>query len=178
MFNALSAKIYVQVLAFSMLLFSSYKGNDVLFSDIKTKITGDNIVFQTYLKQGFDNDFDEIFKSGKPIRVWFEIKVIKEQKIVHYEKFYHQVVWNSTENRYNIELQEQNYSLSVNNFKELKYYMSVIEYPFYKLKANGSLTVEFISYLPKIYLDSIDKEIDLMLLWKMKKPKVRYDFRI
>lgn len=178
MLGSLVSKVYLNVLAFSVLLFSNYTGNVVNFTDVKAKAVGDNIVFSTFLETAFENDFNEIFKSGKEIKVWFEFRVLKDNKIVHFEKFYHQVKWNPSKQEYSIDLQEQNYKVSVKNFQELKYYLSNVEYPFYKSTHKGDFQIEFKSYLPKVYLDTINKEVDLMLLWNMKRPTIKREIRI
>jgi len=176
--GSLISKVYLNVLAFSVLLFSNYTGNIVDFSSLLTKTVGDNLVCSTYLTNAFENDFDEIFKSGKEIRVWFEFRALKDNKVIHYEKFYHQVKWNAGKQEYQLNLQEQNYKTNTKSVKELKYLLSVVEYPFYKANHNGNVVIEVNAYLPKIYLETISKEVDLMLLWKMKKPSIRKEVRL
>lgn len=178
MLSSIASKIYLTALAFSVLLFSNYTGNNAEFTDLNAKLVGDNIVFNTFLKNSFENDFDEIFKSGKNINVWFEFRVLKDNKIIHFEKFYHQVKWNPAKKVYSLDLQEQNFKCTVKNNKELLYLISKIECPFYKANYKGDVTVEFKSYLPKVYLETINKEVDLMLLWKMNKPSIRKDIKL
>ncbi len=178
MLGSIISKVYLNVLAFSVLLFSNYTGNLVEFSSLLTKTVGDNLVCSTYLKNAFEYDFDEIFKSGKEIRVWFEFRVLKDDKVIHYEKFYHQVKWNAGKQEYQLDLQEQKYKISTKSKKELKYLISVVEYPFYKSAYKGDVIIEVKSYLPKVYLETINKEVDLMLLWKMRKPTVKKEVKI
>jgi len=174
----LVTKVYFSVLAFSVLLFSNYTGNDAQFSNVNSRTIGDNIVFSTFLKNSFEHDFNEIFKSGKNIHIWFEFRVLKDNKIIHFEKFYHLVKWNASKGEYTVDLQEQNFKCSVKTNKELLYLISKVEYPFYKSSFKGDVTVEFKSYLPKVYLETINKEVDLMLLWKMNTPSIRKDIKI
>ena len=44
----LVTKVYFSVLAFSVLLFSNYTGNDAQFSNVNSRTIGDNIVFSTF----------------------------------------------------------------------------------------------------------------------------------
>ncbi|HPY96621.1 MAG TPA: hypothetical protein PL063_05370 [Candidatus Cloacimonadota bacterium] len=178
MIGSLISKAYLSLVSFSVLLFSNYVGNTVSFSPLSSQIVGDNIVFSAHLINAFENDFDEIFKSGKDIKVWFELRIIQNNKIIHSESFNHQVTWDSKNRVYLVDLQEQNYKTRTRSSKELKRLLSVVEYPFYKASHRGNATVQITAHLPKIYMEEIDKELDLMVLWKLQKPVIKKEVHI
>jgi len=178
MIGSLLYKTYLNIVSLSVLLFSNYVGNSVSFSPLSMQNVGDNIVCSAHLLNAFENDFEEIFKSGKEIRVWFEFKALNNSKIIHFEKFYHAFKWDVKSRVYYVELQEQSFTTTAKTTEELVYLLSVVEFPFYRAKHRGNISIELTAYLPKIYMDEINKEFDLMLLWNLKKPSVKKEINI
>ena len=93
MIGSLLYKTYLNIVSLSVLLFSNYVGNSVSFSPLSMQNVGDNIVCSAHLLNAFENDFEEIFKSGKEIRVWVVFKALNNSKIIHFEKCYRAFKW-------------------------------------------------------------------------------------
>ncbi|MCK4653720.1 MAG: hypothetical protein KAU01_04685, partial [Candidatus Cloacimonetes bacterium] len=74
MFQVLSSKIISGFISLSILLLSSYEGNRATFSELTTSFLGDKIFIKTELINAFENDFEEIFKSGQRIDIFFNIE--------------------------------------------------------------------------------------------------------
>ena len=75
MFQTLADKVISGVISLSMLLLSSYKGNNAEFTDLETVFLNNNVIFRTSLSGAFENDFEDIIKSGAEIDIFFSISL-------------------------------------------------------------------------------------------------------
>ena len=82
-------KIFKGIVSLSMVLFSSYQGNEAKFTYLNSMLFNDRIVISSELENAFDNDFTSIFKSGQKIEICFELKIYASKKVFHQEKFCH-----------------------------------------------------------------------------------------
>jgi hypothetical protein len=123
------------------------------------------------LVEAFDNDFDEIFQSGQRIDIFFKIEIHGEDRLAHEQEFRHAVVFDPLEKIYNVFLEEQNLQTTCTNFNQLIETISQIEYFYNGQKYEGGHVI-LSAYMKKIRLQSLNKEYDLMMLWKFKKPKI------
>ncbi|MCD4797045.1 MAG: hypothetical protein K8R49_07760 [Candidatus Cloacimonetes bacterium] len=172
MFQAISSKIINGVISLSMLFLSTYEGNDAAFAAITANFLGNNIYLKTQLINAFENDFEEIFKSGQKIDIFFEIKIKNNSAVIHTNEFKHSVVFDPMSQFFTIELEEQEKSLSMESYQQLLETISNVEYS-YKGDELTEIDITLTSFLKKIHLESINKEYDMMMLWNFKKPKIK-----
>ncbi len=168
--NAIAGKIYAGVLAFSMLMFSNYQGNNAELSPLFLKYENHELLVKSKIVNGFENDFEQIFNSGKRVPIFFEVKISKNNKIIHQKKFQHTVEYDPMNRTYSCQLEEQKSTQTTKSFKEMINLISNIEYTSVIRNTSGDLEVELSSHLSTLKLDTLKKEIDLMLLWNFKSP--------
>ena len=171
MFQILAEKVIGGLAAFSMLLLSSYQGNEASFSAYTTSFLDNRMFLECKLENAFDNDFEEIFKSGQSIDIYFNVKISLKGLIIHEEEFRHSIIFDPLSQVFNIELEDQYLTLSTNSYEELKTIISNIEYS-YKDENIQNYTLTLRAYLPKIRLKALNKDFDLMMLWKYNEPKL------
>ena len=171
MFQILAEKVISGLAAFSMLLLSSYQGNDASFATYRTSFLDDRMFFECKLENAFDNDFEEIFKSGQSIDIFFGVKIELNNLIIHEEEFRHSIIFDPLTQLFSIELEDQELTFSTNSYNELKKLISNIEYSF-KDENIKDCTMTMNAYLPKIRLIALNKDFDLMMLWKYNQPKI------
>ncbi len=171
MFQILAEKVISGLAAFSMLLLSSYQGNEASFSAYTTSFLDDRMFFECKLENAFENDFEEIFKSGQSIDIYFNVKIGLEGLIIHEEEFRHSIIFDPLTQLFSIELEDQGLSFSTNSYDELKIIISNIEYSF-KDENIQDYTLTIKAYLPKIRLIALNRDFDLMMLWKFSEPKL------
>ncbi len=171
MFQILAEKVISGLAAFSMLLLSSYQGNEASFSAYTTSFLDDRMFFECKLENAFENDFEEIFKSGQSIDIYFSVKIGLEGLMIHEEEFRHSIIFDPLTQLFSIELEDQGLSFSTNSYDELKIIISNIEYSF-KDENIHDCTFTLKAYLPKIRLIALNRDFDLMMLWKFNKPKL------
>ena len=174
MFQSLTSKVISGIVSLSMLLLSSYEGNIAEFSNIEAQFLSNRILLKTQLLNAFENDFEEIFKSGQTIEIFFEITIKDNSEVIHTNEFKHTVIFDPMEQFYTLNLEEQDSETNVYSHEDLKTKISEIEYLFESdVKIPDELQVTFTSYLKKMRLETLGEEYDMMMLWKFKKPKIK-----
>ena len=172
MFQALADKILTGIVSFGLMVLTTTEGNNARFTKMKSTFYGDRIVFQTELVGAFENDFEEIFRCGKEIEIFFHISIKAEKQSIHNEVFRHLVVFDPLEQNFTINLEENNLEITTSSYEELIETISRVEYEFAEDLHYERINVTLVSYLEKIYLDALGKDYDMMMLWKFKRPKV------
>ncbi len=172
MFQALTSKVISGVVSLSMLLLSSYEGNIAKFDELSVNFLQNRIVFRTRLLNAFENDFEEIFSSGSLITVHFNISVEILGEVIHENSFQHSVVYNPMKKIYTVDLEDQSDTFVIEDYSQLIEKISEIEY-LYNYPPEEEFQLIITAYMDKIVLDTMDKEFDLMMLWKFKSPKLK-----
>jgi len=172
MFEVLGTKILAGVVSLSMLLFSSFKGNDPLISSISTAKTGSYLYLKANLENAFENDFPSIFASGSKIPVHYDLVVHQGSRTVASHRITNTVKFDPTTGIY--ELKQGNKSpVFTESPEEVKRTLAAFEYSLAYQSAWNKINVKLEAHLPKVHFQQLNKELDLMVLWKYKKPSVK-----
>jgi hypothetical protein len=181
MLESVMGRVVNGVVSFASLAFSSFKGNDAELSIPFITQNRNQIVIESNLKHAFEQDFYDIFRSGKEIEVWFSVTVEGRGHKLIERNYAHKAKFNPMTRDFNVVLQEQNYTFTTGNYTTLVNAMSHFEYT-WNWRQNASpgqnVNVTVISYMKKIKLDAYREDFDLMMLWKFRKPKVQRGFQI
>lgn len=174
MLGSFFGRVYTGILGLSLLLLSNYTGNDARFTNFQYIISEQSLVINCFLSNAFDNDFEEIFKSGIEIPIYFDSSVLSNKEIVAQKSFKHTVRWDSNVERWRIFLEDQDYTFYTDNYTTLINALSTIEI-IYQFDTTGYRRLDYhiTAKLPKLYIPSIDKEVDLMVLWKLRIPELK-----
>ena len=105
------------------------------------------------------------------IDIYFSVRINYRDVIIHEEEFRHSIIFDPLTQVFNIELEDQDLTSSTNSYNELKRIISNIEYSFEDENIHD-YTLTLRAYLPKIRLIALDKDFDLMMLWKYNEPKL------
>ena len=166
-------------LLMTFVFFSGYQGNTPTFSELKIERSSDFVRISSQLNEAFEEDFQTLFKSGKDIPIWFEVKLVEEKDVVVFNKFRHSVSYNPLTGFYTIYLEEENRYIKTKSFGKVKLIVSEVEYSFnYDFVFNKKYKIQVTSYLEKIYISSLDKEFNLKSLWRYNMPKIEKGFEL
>jgi hypothetical protein len=171
MFEALANKIVTGIMAFGMMLFTSTEGNKAEFSDIQTEILQDGLIISTQLINSFQNDFEQVFKSGKPVIIEFALELQQGNTSVHKDKFTHTVTYAPMQQNFKIELQEKEEIIFVNNYSEMLQRIAEVEYQYWGKLERQPLKISLQASLRKLQMSS-QKKYNLMILWKYRNPTI------
>ncbi|HNX00087.1 MAG TPA: DUF4390 domain-containing protein [Candidatus Cloacimonadota bacterium] len=175
----LGQKLLANLVTISVFLFSSFKGNDASFSAMHVQNSGNYLILQTHLENSFENDFQEIFQSGKQVDVWFNLEVKQNRNLLQKQEFRHSVQYDPLSAAYKVYLQEQKTTRVVRDYADMVQLISDVEYTLPPKPGWSKIDIHLDSFLKKMPMESTNKEIDLMMLWKLKKPvcKISLDLK-
>lgn len=171
MFGALASKALTSIMAFGMMIFTSTEGNKAEFSSLQAQYLNDGLVIQTSLVNSFEHDFQQVFKSGKPIIIDFELELHQGNNLLHKENFTHTVTYDPMQQNFKIELQEQEDIILEDSYSAMLEQVSQIKYQYWGEMDNKPVKVKLQGSLRKLHLAS-EKDYNLMILWKYRKPTI------
>lgn len=173
MFESLGNYIIKGVITFGLLILSSYEGNDARFSSLRISQFEGAIGIELNLESAFENDFEEIFKTGKSIDIWFHASVSSQGVVLEEEEFSHNVTYNPLLDSYLLKKGSGDESIVCENYTSLVSELSQIKWHFRRLKSVSDYDFNIDAHLEKIYFEEMNKEFNLMLLWKNKSPRLK-----
>jgi|GEM_PF-1103605 len=175
MFGSLGNKIVSGIASLTALVFSSYQGNEAQLSDIGLLRQGNQLTVACRLQHAFDHDFEEFFRSGKPINVWFIMQIRSNGRVVRERLFYHRVQYAPMRAYFNVNLQDQQFTTSVQNYQRLLELLCGFTNTFVidDLDQRHPIEISITAYLSEIRLDTMEKPFDMMLLWNFKRPDIK-----
>jgi hypothetical protein len=176
MFEFVTNKIIMGVVSAGMLLFSSYDGNEVKFSSPQLVVNENSYYISTSLEGAFENDFQEILKSGEEIFIDFELRMEKTPWETKTITFFHSIQYNSMSKSYTLRLDERQEFQEITDWNNLINLISQVDMQWeeYEMKVNN-LTLS--ASIRNVRLPSLDKQYNMMMLWNFKKPILEIDLR-
>lgn len=170
MFESLGNYFLKGVITFTLLVLSSYEGNDANFNAFRINYLDGAIGIELKLDSAFENDFEEIFKTGKSLDIWFNTSVSSQGIVLEKEEFSHNVTYNPLLDSYLLLKSSTNESIVCENYQALVKELSKVKWHFRRLKSVSNYDFAISARLDKVYFEQMDKEFNLMLLWKNKRP--------
>ena len=155
-----------------MMLLSSYKGNEPDFSALQTSVFSEYIVLETNLINAFENDFEEIFRSGKNIDIFFNITAEQNEVEIHKKRYKHSVKFNTMKQVFTATTEENGGTYNTNSYPELLQIISKFQLNL-KVEDRSDLKINLTSHLTKMTLKALGKEYDMMMLWNFRKPGIK-----
>jgi hypothetical protein len=172
MFQALANRVVSGIISLSMMLLSSYTGNNPSFDSFAIEVNPHDFVFETKIVSAFDNDFEDFFRSSAIIDVFFTITLEENYDVFYTDTFRHSVKYDPLRREFRIYLEEREKEVFTDSYEEMVREISTIVYP-YREDVPQAFVLTITSNLPTIRFEGIDKEFDLMMLWKFKQPSLK-----
>lgn len=165
-------KLFSGVISIAMMLFSSFEGNKPVFTEPEVLFKQNKLIIKTQLINAFENDFEKIFKSGNEVQVYFDLKLKYKDRVIFRKEYIHSVTFDPLHQDYSINLEERNARHSPSSYQKMLELVSKFELELdNRLPNEVDLTLE--AYLKNLKLEIMDKECDLMLLWRYNRPKLK-----
>ena len=178
MFESLGSYILKGVITFGLLVLSSYEGNDAVFRSLQVNYLEGAVGIELFLDSAFENDFEEIFKTGKSVDIWFHTSVSSQGVVLEEEEFSHNVTYNPLLDSYLLKKGSTNEAVVCEDYQCLVKDLSNVEWHFRRLRSVSDYDFSIYAHLDKIYFEQMDKEFNLMLLWKNKTPRLKERIKI
>lgn len=178
MFEALGSKILTGVVSLSLLLFSSFKGNDPQLGAINYYASSSTLYLSGELLSAFENDFDSIFASSASIPVYFTLNIKSGSSTVINRQIRHLVAYNPSSGIYVLRKDGDPDILRSSSMQEIITEISQYSFSVPYQSSWGLVTVSIKAEMPVVRLKEMDKELDLMVLWKHKKPSAKIQINL
>lgn len=173
MLEALSAKMMAGLVSLSMFLFSSYTGNDPALSALRFLVGRSYLQVSTHLVGAFDNDFPELFRSGTSIPIHFKLELKSNNRVVWNRQYTNRVQYDPATGVWNVSMGASGRSVKFTSYREMLDAIAVLDcsVPFESSWKEVNARVE--AWMPTVRLESIERDINLMVLWNYKRPVVK-----
>jgi len=109
-------------------MFSFFQNKILTGLDIAIIISSQQIRLETFLECAFDNDFDQIIKSGNRIKVFFNVEIKKNKRKIVAKRFLHEVTYDLLEKEFNVYLEEQKLDFTTKSYSEVIEMLSIFKY--------------------------------------------------
>lgn len=170
MLESLAGKVLAGLVSFTTLFLSSYTGNEPSFKPIQSRKGGNYLQVSAMLQNAFENDFDNVFKCGKPIHIMFKAEIRQANNVVWTKNYRHSVSYNPMNAVWMVYLSETNQNLQFASYQDLIKQISALECSIPIAQNWHTVELRLESWLTKVTLAQDKREIDLMMLWKFKRP--------
>lgn len=178
MFESIGNHILKGIITFGLLVFSSYEGNDASFRSLRVNYYEGMIGIELNLEGAFENDFEEIFKTGKSIDIWFKVDVSSQGVVLEEELFSYNVTYDPHLDSYLLIRGSDDESIICSSYDKLKSELSLIKWDFRRLKSVDNYDFSISAYMEKLYFSENGDDFNLMLLWKNKRPRMKQQIRL
>jgi hypothetical protein len=177
MFN-FAAKALSGIVSAAMMLFSSYEGNHVAFSEVLVGHDTNLIRIRTELVSAFENDFEQIFRSGSPITITYTLTVERDGNLIDEIEYQNTIIFDPMNRYFQINAEAANYYTYTESCEELRVIISQVDIFYDYLGIEGTYSFYLKAYMDSVNLESLEREFDPMLLWYNRVPKVSFDYKV
>jgi len=173
-----AGRILSSVVSMTMLLFSSYEGNNARFSDVFIGHDNQIVRIRTSLLYAFDNDFEQIFRSGSPININYYLIVSRDGILLDSIEYRNTVIYDPMERFFRIEAEVSNNFTFTVSCDDLRTIISEVDIFYDHWGIGGTYKFELSASMERVTLESLEREFDLMMLWNYKTPKIVFEYKV
>ncbi|MBC8214659.1 MAG: DUF4390 domain-containing protein [Candidatus Marinimicrobia bacterium] len=175
-FTELARTITGSIIAIGSMFFSYINGVEPYFESPSFSVEHNQMLVSVNLQNWFTDELDDIFSSGKPIRMHFTANIIEQNsgKTIQSTDFFHTVKYHILDDYFEVSRSEIGEKTQIHTIQEMHRIMSKIERaPIFDddlAKTDVLYQLKMSVQLPKIKIGGREKQFDLMPFWKNKKP--------
>ncbi|MFQ6612797.1 MAG: DUF4390 domain-containing protein [Fidelibacterota bacterium] len=178
-FSVLSRKIVTAVISIGSLFYSTIPGTNASFTDLLLSIKGQQLVLSTHLENCFSDELDQVFRSGKEIKIYFRVELVQagNNKSVKDTTFYHSISYSVLDDVFDVYLTETETRYPNLNLEQAKEFLVEIEgyraITVDQLKKDRTYYLRLEAKMDKIKLQGMEEPLNLMFYWNSLKPVVQ-----
>jgi hypothetical protein len=178
MLAGLWGKLVAGALSVSALMFSPYTGNNPQFGQLQCRAGQNYLIVRAKLESAFDNDFADVFKCGKPVHVWFKVELRHNGDIAFSNNYRHTVTYDPMNAVWELYTSENGRRELFDSYQKLLNETALLECSIARSSVWRSIEVRAEAWLQEVELSQPQRSVDLMVLWKMKRPSTRTTFQL
>jgi hypothetical protein len=168
-------KITSLLITLGTLFFSTITGTNATFSNVVLSQNEQGITCSATLTDWYNEELNKIFLLGEKIRIHFTAETFEENadSPVYRKQFYHQIMFDLVDEYFEIYYSESNEKFITYDIAKATDYLArvdnVLIVEFSTLEPNKRYYIKFTAEMGPLYLDAVEKNIDLMMYWNNKK---------
>lgn len=173
MLESFAGKVMAGIISLSALMFTSYIGNDPVFLPLQSRLGHNYLLITARLDKAFDNDFSDVFKCGKPVHLWYKLEVRDNNHPSFSRSYRHTVSYDPMNASWKLFRSETNNTEVYTSYQALIEDVSRLECSVPLNERWKIVEVKAEAWLSEISVSQTNRTIDLMVLWKLQRPKIR-----
>jgi hypothetical protein len=173
-----AGKVLSGLVSMTMMMFSSYEGNNADFSQVLIGHNENAIRIRTNLVNAFENDFEPIFRSGSPIVISYTLIVKRDNSVIARDTYQNRILFDPMNRYFQIEAQAANHFTFVETCEELRLLISEVDIFYDHWNISGTYHFQLSAHMDNVNLASLEREFDLMMLWHHKTPAISFSYTV
>jgi hypothetical protein len=178
MLEGFFGKVMAGLLSISALTFSPQTGNLPQFRPLQCKAGQNYLLIQAALDKAFDNDFSDVFRCGKPVTVWYKIEIRQAGRTVLTQSYRHTITFDPMNAAWELFTSENGRREILTSYAELLPEIALLSCSIPRDRAWKSVEIRAEAWLQEVELTQPQHSVDLMVLWKYKRPSARAIFTL
>jgi hypothetical protein len=176
--EGIMGKVMAGWLSLTALMFSSYTGNDPVFKPLQCRLGQNYLIVTAKLDKAFDNDFRDVFNCGKQVVLNFKVEVRRNNAVEHTSTYRHSVVYDPMNAAWEVNKSETKQKDIVTTYQKLLEEIGELECSIPRDLRWQKVEIKAEAWLQPVELTQPVRTIDLMMLWKFKRPSVKTVFTL
>jgi hypothetical protein len=176
--DGILGKVMAGWLSVSALLFSSFTGNEPVFRPLQCKAGSNYLLVTARLDDAFENDFGDVFKCGRPVVLNYKIEVRNAGETAFSATYRHTVTYDPMTASWAVEKSETRTREIISTYSLMLEEISHLECTIARNNRWKSVEINAEAWLLPVNTSQSNKTIDLMVLWKYKRPATRTVFNL
>jgi hypothetical protein len=179
LFSVLSKKIITTIISVGSLFYSTIPGVNARLTDVQLAARGEQLLISCRLENCFSEELDQIFRSGKEIKIHFKAELVDAQtnKILQDTTFYHSIHYSVLDDVFDVYFSESDRlyaNLYLDEAKEL-----LIEINAFKSVAADQIRpghiylIHLEAWMDKLKFQGMEEPLNLMFYWNSIRPSSR-----
>jgi hypothetical protein len=178
MMEGVIGKVMAGWMSLTALMFSPYSGNEPAFRALHLRAGESYVILQAKLDKAFDNDFLDVFNCGKPVTVNFKIEVRNGNRTEHSSTYRHTVTYDPMNAVWELVKSGTRQRDIITTYQKLLAEVSLLECSIPRDANWKHVEFRVEAWLQPVQLSQPDKTVDLMVLWKFRRPAIKSAFNL
>jgi hypothetical protein len=178
MMEGILGKVMAGWMSLTALMFSSYTGNDPVFSPLQCRLGQNYLMVTAKLEKAFDNDFRDVFNCGKQVVLNYKIEVMHSGIKVSTSTYRHSITYDPMNAAWSVNKSETHQKDIITTYEQLLAEISQLECSIPCDLKWKQVEISAEAWLQPVDLPRSGRTVDLMVLWKYKRPFIKTLFNL
>jgi hypothetical protein len=170
MLQGVLGKVMSGLLSASALLFSPTAGNQPQFEPLHCRAGQNYLQVSAVMNNAFQNDFEDVFCCGKHVTLVYKVEIRSNGASVYTNQYRHRILYDPMNAAWECYKSETNLKEMHSSYQTLLDDISRLECSIPREAGWKTVDIRGEAWLLPIELSRPHRTVDLMMLWKFKRP--------